>query len=149
MAGNNNTTPLSAGDIGTQRFNDYTANQIGANISKHNYDTRIKSDAELQEFRNVIYKMVSGWTREDRLLQLTEYGDISSIGNNPSDRAISAALTESIIIHLDPEDLRKLRAQMIKKKDNIKAGIQVAERNSHAARKKIVQKIKLTTNTFT
>lgn len=134
MSINNNTSGLGDqenGTIGTRNFNDYTTREISSNISRYNYRHKMSSDQELAEFRNIVYKMVSGWAREDKIAQITEYGDASMLEKyrNPSNDDLNRILTESIIIHLDPEDLRKLRMDMMKKKGQVIKGISKANRN--------------------
>lgn len=144
MAVNNNTTSLGGdenGTIGTRNFNDYSAKEISVEISRHNYRSQVKSDKELNEFRQIVYKMVSGWTREDKIAQITEYGDASMLQkySNPSEDTINKILTESIIIHLDPADLRKLRSDMMKKAQKVRMGIQKAEKNRNSAVRKMIK----------
>ena len=83
MSVNNNTTGLSEGSengtIGTRNFDDYSAREISTAVSRHNYRQQYKSDKELNEFRQIVYKMVSGWAREDEIAQITEYGDASQL----------------------------------------------------------------------
>ena len=120
---NNNTTPLSSGTLGTRNFSNYTARQISSEISRNNYRTVVVSDQRMQKFRNSVFKMVSKWGRYDKLNILTEYGDISSVGNNPSDDVLNRALTESIIIHLEPNELEQLYKDIIIETESLKKDI--------------------------
>lgn len=104
---NNNTTPLN-GTIGTRQFADYNATAISRSISRDTYRSAVISDKRMQRFREIVYKMVSAWAREDKFAMLSAYGDVRSVGSNPSDEALNRALTESIIINLKPEDLEQL-----------------------------------------
>lgn len=151
MAVNDNTTPLGGGEengtIGTRHFDDYSAKEISVEVSRHNYRNQIKSDSELNEFRDIVYKMVSHWAREDKIAQITEYGDASVLQQyrNPSEDVINKVLTESIIIHLDPADLRKLRMDVQRKTEKVRKGIQKAEKN----RRKVVVSVMKGFNTET
>ena len=141
MSATGNTTPLmddqANGTIGTRNFSDYGAKQISTEVSRRNYRQGIKSDAELDEFRQIVYKMVSGWAMEDKIAQITEYGDASQLQKyrNPSDEVINKILTESIIIHLNPEDLRRLRLDMGQKANKVRKGIERANKNADRIRK--------------
>lgn len=140
MSVNDNTTSLGSeenGVIGTRDFKDYSAKEISTNVSRYNYRSQVKSDKELNEFRQIVYKMVSTWAREDKIAQITEYGDAGQLQkySNPSEEVINKVLTESIIIHLDPSDLRRLRMDMQRKVDKIRMGMKKGEAN----RKKVIR----------
>ena len=129
MAATNNTTSLSmGGTIGTRNFNDYTTRQISSAISRSNYRSKIVSDERLQKFREAVYKLVSGWVTEDKLMIISEYGDSSLLGKNPNDETINRVCTESLIIHLDPGDLEKLYSDVMITKNNLKKDISKIQR---------------------
>ena len=136
MAATNNTTSLSmGGTIGTRNFNDYTTRQISSAISRSNYRTKVVSDERLQKFREAVYKLVSGWAREDKLLIISEYGDNSLLGKNPNDETINRVCTESLIIHLDPGDLEKLYNDVMVETRNLKKDIAKIQNKRKQGRK--------------
>ena len=136
MGATNNTTSLNmGGTIGTRDFNDYTTRQISSAISRTNYRSKIVSDERLQKFREAVFKLVSGWTKEDKLMIIAEYGDGNLLGRNPSDEAINRVCTESLIIHLEPGDLEKLYNDVMVTTRNLKKDIAKIQNKRKQSRK--------------
>lgn len=102
---------ISSLGIGSGSYKDYMAKQVSLSISRNQYRANM-SDERLQLIRNAVYKMVSNWPPEDNMAILTEYGDGGVLKKNYSKEDLNRALTESIIIHLDPADLEQLYTQV-------------------------------------
>ena len=120
MPVNGNTTSLN---IGMRNFSDYNARQISKEISRENYRTVVVSDQRMQKFRNAVYKMVNKWAYSDKMNLIIEYGDAAAVGRNPSEEALNRALTESIIIHLEPSDLEQLYKDIVISTESLKKDI--------------------------
>lgn len=140
MAAKNNTTTLNmGGTIGTRNLSDFTAKQISSSISRTNYRSQVVSDERLQKFRDAVYKLVSNWTREDKLMIISEYGDTSALGKNPSrasDELINKVITESLIIHLDPNDLQQLYNDVMMSTNSLKKDIRKIRAKQRTNRKR-------------
>jgi len=142
---NNNTNSLSEGPISGRSFADYTARQMSLEVARHNYG--MVSDAKMEEFRKIVFKMVSTWAPEDKVRLLSEYGDMSRLPKNPRESDINKQLTETLIVHLNPSDLQQLVDDTITQENNLRKDI----KQGIAKRKKENEKLKksfFNTNTF-
>lgn len=147
MAGSNNTTQLGmGGTLGTRKFKDSTASNISSSISRDVYRNSIKSDKRLQELRKAVYRLVQTWSREDKILILTEYGDTAQLRGSADDDTLNKVLTESLIIHLEPADLNQLYNDVIVKQSALKKDIKRINEKKVVAAKKM--KRQLTTSNF-
>lgn len=135
---NRNTTQLSmgirdTGTIGQRDFNDYQAKEISANVSRRVYQRQVVTDKQLDEFRQVVYKMVSGYAREDKIAIITEYGDASLLKGDISESKLNKICTETLIIHLDPATLRQLRDDLGARESELRKQVKNLEKKrSHA-----------------
>lgn len=129
---NNNTNSLGSG-VGTHNFDNYTSRMLDAEVSRHNYQVGVKDDKQLQEFRDLVYKMVSTWLYEDKIRIVSEYGDSELLDKNPKEKELNAICTESLIIHLPKADLQKLVSEVRVKENNLKKDVDKAKKNREKA----------------
>ena len=128
---------ISSLGIGSGSYKDYMAKQVSLSISRNQYRANM-SDERLQLIRNAVYRLVSNWPSEDKMAILTEYGDGGVLKKNYSQEDLNKALTESIIIHLDPTDLEQLYAQVTAEARNMSRDIKKIEKK----RKKLEEALK-------
>lgn len=107
-----NTTSLNMGPsgsgVGVRDFKDATARALSLSISKGNYQQAMKTDEKFRLFNQYVYAMVSKWSVEDKLNIISEYGDSTQLGNNPSEDQINRICAMSIIVNLSQADLELL-----------------------------------------
>jgi hypothetical protein len=110
MAIRNNTTSLGMGGgprLTARSFNDMTARSISTEVARSNYRKSFRSNFKLAELRNYVYKMVSSWSKEDKMAILAQYGDLKGVMRSGG-KNINEQLTETLIIRLKEEDLQVL-----------------------------------------
>ena len=64
----------------------------------------------MEELRKIIYRMVSRWSRNEKIAIIGDYGDANLISGSESEGKINRILTETLIINMDAEKLEALAA---------------------------------------
>ena len=64
----------------------------------------------MEELRKIIYRMVSRWSRNEKIAIIGDYGDANLINGSESEGKINRILTETLIINMDAEKLEALAA---------------------------------------
>jgi hypothetical protein len=110
MAIRNNTTSIGMGGaprLTSRGFNDMTARAISTEVARANYRKSFRSNFKVAELRNYVFKMVSSWSKEDKMAILAQYGDVKNV-MRMGGRNINEQLTETLIIRLKEEDIQVL-----------------------------------------
>lgn len=155
---NGNTTSLnmsspagySGGTIGTRQFDDMTARGISSSISRENFNLTVQSDERMQKFRDAVYKLVSSWTMEDKVAIITEYGDSGFLKKykKPTEDIVNRVCTESIIIHMDPKDLKQLYNDIMIKEKQLNSKVKMISAKNQRNAKNAKNKTFFNTSTF-
>jgi len=148
-----NTTSLNMGDprerfiggtVGSRQFNDSAATMISSAISRNEFKKHLMDDPRMQEFHETVIRMVAGWSTEDKIAIITEYGDGGLIrsNNNLKTKDLDRICAEAIIVHLKPEDLRQLYNDISVKEKKLMADTRAATSRGFAGRAAALRGIK-------
>lgn len=103
--------------------------QISREVNRHNYGLLL-SDQKMNELRKIIYRMVSRWSRRDKINLIATYGDGNLIRGSENDGQINRILTETLIINMDAEKLESLAAGTKSKLAGLEKKARYAQKNA-------------------
>lgn len=126
-------TPLGGGEVGLDNELQGDAQMLQTEVSRNNY--RATTSGDIQQFKAVVYRMVSKWAREDMLRIIQEYGDYHFIAGNKkvSDEQLKQQVVETLVIRLSKKDLKQILNQQ--NSETARVMTDIKKSNTNAARR--------------
>lgn len=126
-------TPLGGGEVGLDNELQGDAQMLQTEVSRNNY--RATTSGDIQQFKAVVYRMVSKWAREDMLRIIQEYGDYQFIAGNKkvSDEQLKQQVVETLVIRLSKKDLKQILNQQ--NSETARVMTDIKKSNTNAARR--------------
>jgi len=88
---------------------DSISGQLDRERNRSNYRYRVKiNEAKVQKLREYAYRLVQKWTREEKIVLIQSYGDISQLGDRNNDEEVNRQLVETLLLNLTESQLNQI-----------------------------------------